>query len=279
MSNIPQNKNNNNNNRNQPAATPTPSVETKVEETKATETTSPSEDKVVVDEVKVVDPVTSPAPAAINAAAPVAQVTQTNAIKTSPQEVQVQKFAQAAQPVRKVNVPSMPVVRTKEAVSGLKNPDPLSTTPIKDVVARTGDENLAQFYEKLQRLDAKMGPGIASTPEQAGDLMGDVYRVIVNMVERPSTDIDFANHWNLLMRMITETPDGGFQADRLFRGKPFWSLGHEKFTHFEAVWNLLDASVRYREQYGRFVNEKKVMAGFSGGAQGRLGIFYRSFRG
>ena len=233
--------------------------------------------------VKIVEEATSAAPQAVEVpatmAAPVAQVTQTSAIKGSPTEVLAQKFAASAAPVKKVNVPSMPVVRKTEAVNGLRNPDPLSSTPIKEVVSRVGDANLSQFHEKLMHLDEKMGAGFTTTPEQSAGYMEKLYLVIVNMVERPASDIDFANHWNLLLRMITETPAGGFQPDRLFRGKPFWNLGHEKFVHFEALWNLIDATVRYREKYGRFVNEKKVMAGFSGSAQGRIGIFYRSFGG
>lgn len=186
--------------------------------------------------------------------------------------------APAQQTVASKRLPSMPVVRQAKAeVHGTSTP--LSTTPLNELLAKTNDLNIKALYEKLARLDKNLSTSVLTTPEEAAKHLADLYRVIVNVVERPSSEIEFANAWTLVMRMITETPAGGFSAKRLWRGKPFWNEGHEAFMHFEAIWNLIDASVRHRKDYVRFVNEKKVMIGFSGPAQGRLGIFYRSFGG
>lgn len=185
-------------------------------------------------------------------------------------------FAKATPAAPRVNIPAVPVVRKRE-VEGLGIRNPLDTTPISEVVAAAKNLNLSAFYEKLQHLDRSLSDKVQTTPEEAAKLMQQTYQVLVNIVERSAADSDFANHWNLAMRMITETPDGGFSAARLWRGKPYWALGKEKFDHFEAVWNLIDASVRHRSEYRSFVNQRRVMVGFSGGAQGRLGIFYRSF--
>lgn len=226
---------------------------------------SPVEDKAAV---------TDPSPKAIELA--VKDVPQQQQIGNQGQQAQAAVVNKGNTPKARVNLPSVPVVR-QQPVEGLGAKNPLDTTPIADVVASANSVNLSNFYEKLKHLDRALSVKVQSTPEEAAALMQQVYNVLVNVVERPASDSDFANHWNLAMRMLTETPDGGFTGARLWRGKPFWSLGKEKFDHWEALWNLIDASVRHRGEYRNFVNQRRVMVGFSGGAQGRLGIFYRTF--
>lgn len=207
----------------------------------------------------------------------------TKAAETLIPQAPTPQFAQkpaAAAPVvqAKRAIPAMPVVvATKAERKGI--PNPLSDTPLAEVAARSNSNDIKHLHEKLLGLDKKLGSGVVTSIEEAGKLMADVYRALVNVVERPSSETEFAALWTFTLRVMTETPNGGFSPARLWRGKPQWPLSHEEFLHFESLWNLIDASVRHRGEYSRFVNEKKVMIGFSGSAQGRLGIFYRSFGG
>lgn len=230
------------------------------------------------------EPTTPPAPpAAKEAPAPVpapvqtpAQVPATPAAPVSA-EKSVSPFGQpkTAQQRRPV-MPSMPVVR-QDPVKTAATTNPLSVQPIADTVKLAEDPNLTSFYERLVYLDKALGYTSSPTVEEAAVHLQNYYQVIVNLVERPATDLEFATHWTLLLRMNSESPAGGFLSDRLFRGKAYWKLGHEKMTHFESLWNLMDATVRHRADYKAFVNDRLVMKGFTGGAQGRLGSFYRNF--
>lgn len=175
---------------------------------------------------------------------------------------------------KQVKIPPLPVVR-QEPIKPFSNVTPLSDTPLDQWLNTIGSTSLAVLHEKLAYLDAQLGPGTQTSPEQAGKLMADAYKVLVNAIERETDDREFNAIWTLIMRMITETPKGGFSGQRLWRGKAFWTLSEPKFTHFEALWNLVDATVRHGKGYKSFVNEKKVLIGFSGPAQGRLGNFYR----
>lgn len=220
------------------------------------------------------DVLKSAAPQAVEVAA--AATTQP-LVPVIPQPQFAQKAAAPA-PAQKRSIPAMPVVAApKAARHGAVNP--LSDTPLAEVVAKSGSTDIAHLHEKLLGLDRKLSTSVSTSIEEAGKLMSDLYRALVNVVERPSSEMEFAALWTFTMRVITETPLGGFTPQRLWRGKPQWPLSHEEFLHFESIWNLIDASVRHRGDYGRFVNEKKVMIGFSGAAQGRLGFFYRSFGG
>lgn len=175
--------------------------------------------------------------------------------------------------------PAMPQVKKAERKSPYRPDAKLGETPLPDFVSRVNDPNLTHWYEKLQRYDLLLSDRTSSSIEQHAKVMGELYRAIVNIVERPATELEFANHWAVTMRMFAEGVHGGFLGNRIFIGKPEWSLGHEKFLHFEALVNLIDASIRHGKDYVRFVNEKTVMRGFTGDAQGRLGIYYRHFQG
>lgn len=188
----------------------------------------------------------------------------------------VQTTTQATQSTRQL--PAMPVVKkNNNPVDPLVVPEPLDTTPIHIFVENSKNNNLKTLYELLTKLDKRLSVQANPTPDEAGIYLEGLYKVLVNVLETEMTDLNFRNHWTLVMRMITEFPNGGFGPHRLRRGNHNWSLGHEKFLHMEALLNLIDASVRHRGEFRTFTNMPKVMVGLSGQAQGQLGKFYSTF--
>lgn len=177
----------------------------------------------------------------------------------------------------KVGIPAMPVVVKKEKTSPYRVSPKEGEVSIDDYVSRAKDENLVHWYERLKRFDVSLSNRVNTSIREHAEGMENLYRSLLNQLERPCSEMEFHRMWTLTMRMFAESPAGGLLANRIYRGKTEWSLGHEKYLHFESLTNLIDASNRFGSEYVKFVNEKLVLKGLSGDAQGRLGIFYRHF--
>lgn len=171
----------------------------------------------------------------------------------------------------------MPEVVKQKKKSPYRPETKMGDIPIDDYVARAKDENLTHWYERLKSFDFKLSSRVNSSITEHGKTMADFYRSLVNQVERPCSETEFHRMWILTMRMFAESPEGGLLANRIFRGKPEWPMSHEAYLHFESLVNLIDASIRFGADCNKMVNQKKVLKGFTGDAQGRLGIFYRSY--
>lgn len=225
------------------------------------------------------------------------QQTQSTTMKTSPSEPEVVEQTEELKPApQTVTLPSnsfskpssvpaskfpkAPTVgNTSHQASGYRVPKPLMEGDVKDWIAKVGNADLTVLYEELLYLDELLSTERNLTAEAAAQPLMSLYTKIKSVVETPAKELDFRNKWTLVLRMMSESPKGGLLANRVFRGKPWWTKGHEEFRHFEAIYSLIDASVRYGKDYNKFVEEKNVMRGFTPQGQGQLGLFYREFQG
>ena len=122
----------------------------------------------------------------------------------------------------------MPQVVKKEKSSPYRVSPKEGDTSIDDYVSRSKDENLTHWYERLKRFDVSLSNRVNTSIREHAANMENLYRSLLNQLERPCSEIEFHRMWTLTMRMFAESPAGGLLANRIYRGKTEWSLGHEK---------------------------------------------------
>ena len=240
-----------------PAVTDTKATEAQDPATNTTDTATAPQDQQPAAEVTVTDPVK-----AIDPQPEIKPVD--NNLKT------IEISANTPRPQRN-NVG----IQTKVAEDETK----MSSAELINKATREKNLNMSIFQEDVAGVIQKLSSGNDCDELQAAKYAESLYRRIVQSINADKTTEEFGQQWTFLVQHYKENKDDGFGAHRAFRGVRHWSLGHEAYQLYQALWSLIDATNRYNYDKAaimRVVNFQKIANNslLNEAGRGRLMSFY-----
>lgn len=155
----------------------------------------------------------------------------------------------------------------------------MSSAELINKATREKNLNMSIFQEDVTGVIQKLSSGNDCDELQAAKYAESLYRRIVQSINADKTTEEFAQQWTFLVQHYKENKNDGFGAHRAFRGVRHWSLGHEAYQLYQALWSLIDATNRYNYDKAaimRVVNFQKIANNslLNEAGRGRLMSFY-----